>query len=72
MPGFDTRNWYEREKSMKRRTVRAEQRKIKKAAMARGRKLPQVLDPEYERERQEILDAYLGKEKDELQRPIYP
>jgi len=57
---------------MKRRTVRAEQRKIKKASMARGRKLPQVLDPEYERERQEILDAYLGKEKDELQRPIYP
>ena len=53
---------------MKRRTVRAEQRKIKKASMARGRKLPQVFDPEYERERQEILAAYLGKEKDELGR----
>ena len=58
---------------MKRRTVRAQQRAVKKASMARGRKLPQVIDPEYERERQEILDAYLGKEKDdELQRPIYP
>jgi hypothetical protein len=50
----------------KRRTVQAEARAIKKASMARGRRLPQVLDPEYERERQEILDAYLGKEKDEL------
>ena len=53
---------------MKRRTVRAQQRAIKKAAMARGRKLPQVLDPEYERERQEILAEYLGKGKDELGR----
>ena len=53
---------------MKRRTVKAQQRAIKKAAMARGRKLPQALDPEYERERQEILDAHLGKEKDELGR----
>ena len=50
---------------MKRRTVRAQQRAIKKAAMARGRKLPQVLDPEYERERQAILNDYLGKEKDD-------
>ena len=50
---------------MKRRTIRAQQRAIKKAAMARGRKLPQMLDPEYERERQEILEAYLGKEKDD-------
>ena len=48
---------------MKRRTIRAAQRAIKKAAMARGRKLPQVIDPEYERERQEILAEYLGKEK---------
>ena len=53
---------------MKRRTVKAQQRAIKKAAMARGRKLPQALDPEYERERQEILAEYLGKEKDELGR----
>ena len=53
---------------MKRRTIRAQQRAIKKAAMARGRKLPQALDPEHERERQEILNEYLGKEKDELGR----
>ena len=53
---------------MKRRTIRAQQRAIKKAAMGRDRKLPQALDPEYERERQEILAAYLGKEKDELGR----
>ena len=50
---------------MKRRTIKAAQRAIKKASMSRGRKLPQVLDPEYEKERQEILDAYLGKEKDD-------
>ena len=51
---------------MKRRTIRAAQRAIKKASMARGRvSRPKTKeDIEFELERARILAEYLGKEKD--------
>ena len=50
---------------MKRRTVRAAKRAIKKASMRRGRNPDYQMSPEYEKEREEILIRHAIGEEDE-------
>ena len=55
----------------KRRTVRAEARAIKKAAMRRGRNPDKQMDAEFEKLRNEILIKYsTGGTDDEHERPL--